>query len=108
MKSFLYFLSLIVFVIGCNSGESKDSQKNITKTEVVKSGVIEAQSSAPWKDKVTINPNCNQIESAKRKIDGLSQIILTNVVTSGKKNKTDVTEETLQGPKSGYVTVCAQ
>lgn len=113
MKQYFLFLFVSLFLFGCgggggggnnNSGGNNNPQPPApTNTDNIKPGVTEAQNTAPWKSETTVDPNGSQIGTAKSRIDGLTQDILVSVASSGKKNRTDIIEETYPGPIRGYM-----
>lgn len=109
MKKYSYLCILIsLFLIGCGGGggggtTTTDTPPAAPSGENVKPGLTDAQNTAPWKAETAVEPSGEQLGTAKSRIDGLTRDILVGVASSGKKNKTDIIEETYPGPVRGYM-----
>ena len=107
LSTLLLFSGLLLF--GCGGGgESTTPAVAAPKhgDESVKaSSVVAAENTAPWKSEpATTAPTGEQIGTAKSRLDGIKDNnILASIASSGKKNKTDIVEDTIQGSIRGSI-----
>lgn len=113
MKNFSVYLILLALILtGCGGGgggstnpPGDDKTPPKTPTEnTVKPGVTNATNTAPWKNEASVEPSGNQVANAKNNLNEINSILLVGIASSGKKNKTDIIEETYPGPIRGSIT----
>jgi hypothetical protein len=108
LSTLLLFSSLLLF--GCGGGGGGSATPTVAAPKhgdesVKASSVVAAENTAPWKNEpATTAPSGEQIGTAKSRLDGIKDnTILASIASSGKKNKTDIVEDTIQGSIRGSI-----
>lgn len=106
----LVFITLIISGCGGGGGGSTTTPvvdktpPKVPEENAVKPEVKNATNTAPWKNETTVEPSGNQVANAKNNLNGINSILLVGIASSGKKNKTDIIEESYPGPIRGSIS----